>query len=68
MLVSFLLFTLSFNNDCTLTQRTRFTDSIHAAKMQMNEVKSGWKHSTDPASKARVREALNAGLSAMPGK
>jgi len=36
--------------------------------MQMNEVKSGWKHSTDPASKARVREALNAGLSAMPGK
>ncbi|GAA5960299.1 hypothetical protein JCM3765_002535 [Sporobolomyces pararoseus] len=41
-------------------------DSIHAAKMQMNEVKSGWKHSTDPASKARVREALNAGLSAMP--
>lgn len=41
-------------------------DSIHAAKMQMNEVKTGWKHSTDPASKARVREALNAGLSAMP--
>ncbi|GAA5837059.1 hypothetical protein JCM3766R1_006519 [Sporobolomyces carnicolor] len=41
-------------------------DSIHAAKMQMNEVKSGWKHSTDPASKSRVREALNAGLSAMP--
>lgn len=33
----------------------------------MNEVKTGWKHSTDPASKARVREALNAGLSAMPG-
>ncbi|GAA5883757.1 hypothetical protein JCM16303_002355 [Sporobolomyces ruberrimus] len=41
-------------------------DSIHAAKMQMSEVKSGWKHSTDPASKSRVREALNAGLNAMP--
>ncbi|GAA6038434.1 hypothetical protein JCM8097_007650 [Rhodosporidiobolus ruineniae] len=41
-------------------------DSCHAAKMQVDEVKSGWRHSTDAASKARVREALNAGLSALP--
>ncbi|GAA5856988.1 hypothetical protein JCM8547_008497 [Rhodosporidiobolus lusitaniae] len=43
-----------------------YVDSIHAAKMQLSEVKSGWRHSTDAASKARVREALNAGLSSLP--
>ncbi|POY73149.1 hypothetical protein BMF94_3779 [Rhodotorula taiwanensis] len=41
-------------------------DSIHASKMQLDEVKTGWRHSTDTASKARVREALNAGLSSLP--
>ncbi|BGP57009.1 hypothetical protein JCM8202_004556 [Rhodotorula sphaerocarpa] len=41
-------------------------DSIHASKMQLDEVKAGWRHSTDVASKARVREALNAGLSSLP--
>ncbi|GAA5985933.1 hypothetical protein JCM10908_006338 [Rhodotorula pacifica] len=41
-------------------------DGIHASKMQLDEVKSGWRHSTDVASKARVREALNAGLSSLP--
>lgn len=34
--------------------------------MQLAVVKEGWRHSTDPASKARVREALNAGLSSLP--
>ncbi|GAA5989917.1 hypothetical protein JCM11641_002810 [Rhodosporidiobolus odoratus] len=43
-----------------------YVDSIHAAKMQLAEVQQGWRHSTDPASKARVREALNAGLSSLP--
>uniref|UniRef100_A0A0K3CF78 FGENESH: predicted gene_6.10 protein n=1 Tax=Rhodotorula toruloides TaxID=5286 RepID=A0A0K3CF78_RHOTO len=43
-----------------------FVDSIHAAKMQLGEVKAGWRHSTDAASKSRVREALNAGLSSLP--
>ncbi|GAA5936748.1 hypothetical protein JCM1841_001986 [Sporobolomyces salmonicolor] len=47
-------------------QASEYIDSIHAAKMQLNEVKSGWRHSTDAASKARVREALNAGLSSLP--
>ncbi|GAA5859485.1 hypothetical protein JCM1840_004636 [Sporobolomyces johnsonii] len=47
-------------------QASEYVDSIHAAKMQLNEVKSGWRHSTDAASKARVREALNAGLSSLP--
>ncbi|GAA5960410.1 hypothetical protein JCM8115_001172 [Rhodotorula mucilaginosa] len=41
-------------------------DGIHASKMQLDEVKTGWRHSTDVASKARVREALNAGLSSLP--
>ncbi|KAM0753223.1 hypothetical protein T439DRAFT_323859 [Meredithblackwellia eburnea MCA 4105] len=41
-------------------------DSIHASKLQISEVKQGWRHSTDPASKARVREALNAGLNSLP--
>ncbi|GAA5906739.1 uncharacterized protein JCM6883_005674 [Sporobolomyces salmoneus] len=54
------------NVDTLKRDAENHVDSIHAAKMQMNEVKSGWKHSTDSASKARVREALNAGLSAMP--
>ncbi|BGP26352.1 hypothetical protein Rt10032_c27g6823 [Rhodotorula toruloides] len=43
-----------------------FVDSIHAAKVQLGEVKAGWRHSTDLASKSRVREALNAGLSSLP--
>ncbi|GAA6023337.1 hypothetical protein JCM10207_005751 [Rhodosporidiobolus poonsookiae] len=47
-------------------QTDNHIDSIHAAKMQLNEVKEGWRHSTDVASKARVREALNAGLSSLP--
>ncbi|BGP18368.1 hypothetical protein JCM10213_000373 [Rhodosporidiobolus nylandii] len=47
-------------------QAEDYVDSIHAARMQLNEVKTGWRHSTDPASKARVREALNAGLSSLP--
>ncbi|KAI5477748.1 hypothetical protein MNV49_005937 [Pseudohyphozyma bogoriensis] len=41
-------------------------DGIHAAKFQLSEVQAGWQHSTDPASKARVREALNAGLTSLP--
>ncbi|GAA5944846.1 hypothetical protein JCM3775_003535 [Rhodotorula graminis] len=41
-------------------------DGIHAAKMQLGEVQSGWRHSTDAASKARVREALNAGITSLP--
>ncbi|KAM0790560.1 hypothetical protein ACM66B_004429 [Microbotryomycetes sp. NB124-2] len=43
-----------------------YIDSCHAAKMQLAEVKEGWRHSTDAASKARVREALNAGLASLP--
>ncbi|GAA5893621.1 hypothetical protein JCM6882_007863 [Rhodosporidiobolus microsporus] len=47
-------------------QADNYVDSCHAAKMQLDEVKTGWRHSTDAASKARVREALNAGLSSLP--
>ncbi|KDE04007.1 hypothetical protein MVLG_05509 [Microbotryum lychnidis-dioicae p1A1 Lamole] len=41
-------------------------DSIHASKFQLAEVKDTWRHSADAASKARVREALNAGLNSLP--
>lgn len=44
-----------------------WTDSILASKFQLSEVQSGWRQSTDAASKARVREALNAGLTSLPG-
>ncbi|KAJ8292915.1 hypothetical protein OF846_003639 [Rhodotorula toruloides] len=54
--------TQSARNSCAKKAR----DSIHAAKMQLGEVKAGWRHSTDAASKSRVREALNAGLSSLP--
>ncbi|SCZ89362.1 BZ3500_MvSof-1268-A1-R1_Chr1-1g01132 [Microbotryum saponariae] len=46
-------------------------DSIHASKFQLAEVKDTWRQSADAASqvlprKARVREALNAGLNSLP--
>ncbi|GJJ08696.1 hypothetical protein Clacol_002915 [Clathrus columnatus] len=41
-------------------------DSVTAALLQMQEVNSSYKHSIDAAGKARVREALNAGLSNLP--
>ncbi|KAK4703730.1 hypothetical protein P7C70_g2485, partial [Phenoliferia sp. Uapishka_3] len=41
-------------------------DSIHASKLQISEVKEGWRHSTDVSSKARVRESLNSGLNSLP--
>jgi len=41
-------------------------DTCHASEFQLREVLSGYRHSTDPASKGRVREALNAGLKMLP--
>jgi hypothetical protein len=41
-------------------------DSIAAGAIQLSEVHTGYRHSTDPASKRRVREALNASLRALP--
>ncbi|KAG8681415.1 hypothetical protein FRC09_017504, partial [Ceratobasidium sp. 395] len=41
-------------------------DTCHASEFQLREVQSGYRHSTDPASKHRVREALNAGLKTLP--
>ncbi|QRV87527.1 hypothetical protein RhiJN_15545 [Ceratobasidium sp. AG-Ba] len=41
-------------------------DTCHASEFQLQEVQSGYRHSTDPASKNRVREALNAGLKMLP--
>jgi len=41
-------------------------DTIAASEFQLREVESGYRHSSDAASKSRVREALNAGLRALP--
>ncbi|KAF8743204.1 hypothetical protein RHS02_02765, partial [Rhizoctonia solani] len=41
-------------------------DTCHASEFQLKEVLSGYRHSTDPASKHRVRDALNAGLRSLP--
>jgi len=41
-------------------------DKIAASKYQMQEVLNGYRQSTDPASKRRVREGMNAGLIALP--
>ncbi|CAE6394738.1 unnamed protein product [Rhizoctonia solani] len=40
--------------------------TCHASEFQLKEVQSGYRHSTDPASKNRVRDALNAGLRSLP--
>jgi len=42
-------------------------DAITSCKLQMNEVKTGYNLSSNPASKQLVREALNAGLKDLPG-
>ena len=41
-------------------------DTCHASEFQLREVQEGYRHSTDPASKSRVRDALNAGLRSLP--
>lgn len=41
-------------------------DTVAAAKFQIKEVLEGYKQSSDPASKRRVREFMNAGLSSLP--
>ncbi|CUA69397.1 hypothetical protein RSOLAG22IIIB_03922 [Rhizoctonia solani] len=41
-------------------------DTCHASEFQLREVQSGYRHSTDPASKSRVRDALNAGFRSLP--
>jgi len=41
-------------------------DTIAASEFQLSEVESGYRHSSDAASRSRVREALNAGLRALP--
>ncbi|EJD48902.1 hypothetical protein AURDEDRAFT_161839 [Auricularia subglabra TFB-10046 SS5] len=41
-------------------------DTVAAAKFQMKEVLEGYNQSSDPASKRRVREFMNAGLSSLP--
>ncbi|KAL5636688.1 hypothetical protein ACGC1H_000598 [Rhizoctonia solani] len=41
-------------------------DTCHASEFQLKEVQSGYRHSTDPASKSRVRDALNAGFRSLP--
>jgi hypothetical protein len=41
-------------------------DTIAASKIQVQEAFSGYRHSSDSASRARVREFLNAGLQALP--
>ncbi|KAG8745788.1 hypothetical protein FRC10_007050 [Ceratobasidium sp. 414] len=43
-----------------------YIDTCHASEFQLREVQSGYRQSTDPASKRRVREALNAGLKTLP--
>jgi len=42
------------------------TDLASAAKFQLEEVYSGYRHSSDTLSRSRVREALNAGLNSLP--
>ncbi|BGP50197.1 hypothetical protein JCM10450v2_006108 [Rhodotorula kratochvilovae] len=54
------------NVDTLRRRAAEQVDGIHAAKMQLHEVQQGWRHSTDAASKARVREALNAGITSLP--
>ncbi|CAE7171737.1 unnamed protein product [Rhizoctonia solani] len=41
-------------------------DICHASEFQLKEVQSGYRHSTDPSSKSRVRDALNAGFRSLP--
>jgi hypothetical protein len=41
-------------------------DSVVAAEFQLTEAQTGWRHSTDTASKRRVREQLNASLRSLP--
>ncbi|KAF8343053.1 uncharacterized protein EI90DRAFT_3285080 [Cantharellus anzutake] len=41
-------------------------DLVLAAKLQLEEVQSGYRHSSDTASRSRVRQALNAGLRSLP--
>lgn len=41
-------------------------DSIVAAEYQLKEAQEGWRHSTDAASKRRVREQLNSSLRSLP--
>ncbi|KAJ1308919.1 hypothetical protein OPQ81_004604 [Rhizoctonia solani] len=43
-----------------------YVDTCHASEFQLKEVQSGYRHSTDPASKNRVRDALNAGFRSLP--
>ncbi|KZV60643.1 hypothetical protein PENSPDRAFT_746368 [Peniophora sp. CONT] len=40
--------------------------TVYAAKFQMTEVQGSYRHSTDAASKSRVREATNAALTNLP--
>ncbi|VDB88424.1 unnamed protein product [Peniophora sp. CBMAI 1063] len=40
--------------------------TVYAAKFQMTEVQGSYRHSTDAASKRRVREATNAALTNLP--
>jgi hypothetical protein len=41
-------------------------DTVAAAALQMSEVFGGYRHSSDIASKRRVRESCNAALSGLP--
>jgi hypothetical protein len=41
-------------------------DNVAAASMQMEEVLEGYRHSSDLASKNRVRSSLNAALLSLP--
>ena len=40
--------------------------SVAASSYQLKEVLDGYRHSTDTASKRRVREAMNAALRSLP--
>jgi hypothetical protein len=49
-----------------LKEADGYVDTIAAAKFQMTEVQGSYRHSSDAASKRRVREATNAALQGLP--